>query len=196
MAGAPSCMKIVHSCTFMWSCNLFFSNSRYFAPFMVVPGVRRKSPAVSLTDMALHIMIFGECFIVCCVYFSSNRFPTSHQTECFRDPNCWMHDSSEKITLDHCSLDQLICFFTKFNLFNLIAGVWPRVFLAGLNALRPKSFVKRRFTVLLETSVPCANNAERIFLNELRGERTATRLMRRSYLAVVFRGLPDLLLSE
>ena len=162
---------------------------------MVVPGVRKKSPAVPLTDMAPHIMIFGECFIVCCVYFSSNRFPTGLQTECFRDPNCWMHDSSEKITLDHCSLDQLICFFAKFNLFNFIAGVrWG--FLAGLNVLRPKSFVKRRFTVLLETSVLCANNAERIFLDELRGECTATRLMRRSSLAVVFRGLPDLLLSE
>ena len=101
----------------------------------------------------------------------------------------------KKITLDHCSLDQLICFFAKFNLFNFIAGV-RRGFLAGLNALRPKSFVKRRFTVLQETSVPCANNAERIFLDELRGECTATRLMGRSSLAVVFRGLPDLLLSE
>ena len=70
-----------------------------------------------------------------------------------------------------------------------------RCFLAGLKALRPNSFVKRHFTVLVETSIPFCNNAERISLDELRGERIAKRLRRRSFLTVVFRGRPDRLIT-
>ena len=92
--GAPSCMKIVHSCEAV-TCFLAIQDilRRLWLSYA---GVRKKSPAVPLTGMTPHIMIFGECFIVCYMYFSSNRFPTGLQTECFRDPNCWMHDSSEK----------------------------------------------------------------------------------------------------
>ena len=44
--GAPSFIKVVHWCTFMWSFNLWFSNSRYFELFVGVPRGTRNSPAV------------------------------------------------------------------------------------------------------------------------------------------------------
>ena len=89
---------------------------------------------------------------------------------------------------------QVDVFLVKFNLFDFNAG-FRQVFLAGLKAMRPKSFAKRRFTVLIETPVLYFSNVECIFLDKLCEDCTAICFRSRSSLTCVFRGRPDCLLS-
>ena len=49
--GAPFCINTLHLWTAICNSNLFFNKSRYFWPFMVVPGGKKKSPAVPFIDI-------------------------------------------------------------------------------------------------------------------------------------------------
>ena len=68
--------------------------------------------------------------------------------------------------------------------------------LAGLHNFKPKSLTKRLHTVVAEMSVPLARSAERIFFEELIGDRTVIHFIRWSSPGVVFQGCPDCFLSE
>ena len=177
-------------CNCSFSCNI----SRYLAPFMVVPFGRKKSPAVPFDDIAPHIITLGGCFIVATVYRSSKRVPTGLRTCCLRVPNCWIVDSSEKRTFTHCFSLQSADLFANITLLAFIASV-SLGFSTGLWDMRPNSFTKRLPIVVRWTSVPFKSSADRIFLQELVGERTATLRIKWSSRGVVFRGHPLLFLS-
>ena len=177
-------------CNCSFSCNI----CRYLAPFMVVPFGRKKSPAVPFDDIAPHIITLGGCFIVATVYRTSKRVPTALRTFCLRVPNCWIVDSSEKRTFTHCFSLQSADLFANITLLAFIASV-SLGFSTGLWDLRPNSFTKRLPIVVQWTSVPFKSSADRIFLQELVGERTATLWIKWSSRGVVFRGRPLLFVS-
>ena len=114
-------------CNCSFSCNI----SSYLAPFMVVPFGRKKSPAVPFDDIAPHIITLGGCFIVATVYRSSKHVPTGLRNCCLRVPNCWIVDSSEKITFPHCFSLQSAYLFANITLLAFIASVSLGLF-AGL----------------------------------------------------------------
>jgi len=71
--GAPSCINISQLCTAMCNSNFSFINSRYFLPFMLIPGSRKNRPAVPWVEIAPQIITLGVCFMVCCVNLSLYR---------------------------------------------------------------------------------------------------------------------------
>ena len=165
-------------CNCSFSCNM--------APFMVVPFGREKRPTVPFDDIAPHIITLGGCFIVATVYRTSKRVPTGLRTCCLRMSNCWIVDSSEKRTFTHCFSLQSADLFANITLLAFIASV-SLGFSTGLWDLRPNSFTKRLPIVVRWTSVPFKISADRIFLQELVGERTATLRIKWSSRGVVFR---------
>ena len=86
--GAPFCIKIVQSCTDMCSCSFSFIKFKYLWPFIVVPGFKKKSPAVHLIEMASHTVTLGGCFTVSWVYFLLYRVPGGWRTFLFLAANC------------------------------------------------------------------------------------------------------------
>jgi len=101
--GAPSYINILQLCTAMCNSNFSFINSRYFLPFMVVPGSKNR-PAVPWVDIAPQTITLGGYFMVCCVNLSLYRNPGGLFTVLFLEANCWIVVSSENKTLDHCWL--------------------------------------------------------------------------------------------
>jgi len=103
--GTPSCINILQLSTAMCNSN-FFINSRYFLPFMVVPGSRNNRPAIPWVEIAPQIITLSMCFMVCCVNLTLYRVPGDLLTVLFIKANCWIVVSSENKTLDHCWLVQ------------------------------------------------------------------------------------------
>ena len=122
VARAPSYIKIVVLWTAQCNKSLFFSNSTYLAPFMVVPGVKKYNPAVPFLLMAPHIVWLGGVFMVAIVYFWLNLFPTGLRTCLCRTINCWKVDSWLNKTLPQSSAVQWRCFLANSSLF-FILGV-------------------------------------------------------------------------
>ena len=73
MAWRPSCINLSQLCTAMCNSNFSFINSRYFLPFMLIPGSRKNRPAVPWVEIAPQIITLGVCFMVCCVNLSLYR---------------------------------------------------------------------------------------------------------------------------
>jgi len=193
--GAPSCINISQLCTAMCNSNFSFINSRYFMPFMVVPGLRKNRPLVPWVEIAPQIIILGGCFMDFCVNLSLYRVPGGLLTVFFLQANCGIVVSSENKTLDHCWLVQSLYFFTNCKHCNFIAGV-SLSFLAGFHDLRPNSLVKQRLMVLLLILEPVSPISARIFLAEHVGDFTTHLFIKISSRQVVFRGRPLLLQSE
>ena len=61
--GAPSCINILQSCTDMCSCSFSFIKFKYFWPFIVVSGFKKKTLAVPLIEMVPHTITLGGCLL-------------------------------------------------------------------------------------------------------------------------------------
>ena len=193
--GAPSCKNISQLCIAVCNSNFSFINSRYFLPFMVVPGSRKNRQAVPWVEIAPQIITLGGCFMVFCVKLSLYRVPGGLLKVLFLKANCWIVVSSENTTLDHCWLVQSLYFFANCKRFNFIAEV-SLGFLAGFRDLRPNSSIKRRLMILLLILEPVSPRSARIFSAEHEGAFTTHLFIKISSRRVVFRGRPLLLLSE
>ena len=86
--GAPSCIKIVQSCTDTCSCSFSFIKFKYLWPFIVVLDFKKKSPAIPLIEIASHTITFGGCFTISWVYFSLYRVPGGRRIFLFLAANC------------------------------------------------------------------------------------------------------------
>ena len=106
-------------CTAMCNSNFSFINSRYFMPFMVVPGSRKNRPLVPWVEIAPQIIILGGCFMDFCVNLSLYRVPSGLLTVFFLQANCGIVVSSENKTLDHCCLCAVFVFFRKLQALQL-----------------------------------------------------------------------------
>ena len=178
------------SCNCSFSCNI----SRYLAPFMVVPFGRKKSPAVPFDDIAPQYHNTGWMFHSCnCIpiFETCTNRSTNLLFTCAKLLDCWFIREKNLYPLLFTPISRFIC---KYHSLTFIASV-SLVFFTGLWDLRPNSFTKRLPIVVRWTSVPFKSSADRIFLQELVGERTATLWLKWSSRGVVFRGRPLLFVS-
>ena len=87
--GAPSCIKIVQSCTDMCSCSFSFIKFKYLWSFIVVRLQKEESgSSLPLIEMALPTITLGGYFTLSWVYFLLCRVPGDRRTFLFLAENC------------------------------------------------------------------------------------------------------------